>query len=188
MPSGSVSVYVAIISASAAILGAAVSAVSIAYQNARQAERDRQLRREEQRQRHREEARSACLDLLRAAVDLRTQVENNEDYQGEEMRARLSRVRKYASDAALHAVLIGTIEPHVLADVADRLAKAARNLASAAAESTSLEMNMSTEVPDLGELNDCIEAFSRKAVAFARDEAPLSAASGQLPRDLTALG
>jgi transaldolase len=164
------SIYVAIISASAAILGAAVSAVSIAYQNARQAERDRRQRREERQQRHEEEARTACLDLLRAAVDLRTQVENNKGYQGEEMRSRLARVRQYASDAALCGVLIGTIEPDVFAELADKLAKAARSLALAAAESTNLEMNMSTEVPDLGELNDCIEAFSRKAVAYAKGE------------------
>jgi hypothetical protein len=164
------SIYVAVISASAATLGAAVSAVSITYQNARQAERDRQQKREERQQRHEEEARTACIDLLRAAVELRTQVENNEGYQGEEMQTRLVQVRQHASDAALYAVLIGTIEPDVFADLADKLAKAARSLALAAAENTNLEMNMSTEVPDLGELNGCIEAFSKKAVAYAKGE------------------
>jgi hypothetical protein len=168
------SIYVAAISASAAILGAALSAVSITYQNARQAERDRRQKREERQQRHEEEARTACIDLLRAAVELRTQVENNEGYQGKQMRTRLAQVRKHASDAALRAVLIGTIEPIVFADLADKLAKAARNVALAAAENTNLEMNMSNEVPDLGKLNDCIEAFSRKAVAYAKGETQLS--------------
>ena len=182
------SIYVAVISASAAIVAAAVSAVSVAYQNARSAERDRQQRREERQQRHEEETRTACMDLLRAAADLRTQVENNQGYAGQEMRSRLAQVRQHASDAALHAVMIGTIEPHVFADLADKLAKAARRLALAAAESTNLEMNMSNEVPSFDELTDCIEAFSRKAVAYARGETKLSVAIGdQSPRDLTML-
>lgn len=182
------SIYVAVISASAAIVAAAVSAVSVAYQNARSAERDRQQRREERQQRHEEETRTACMDLLRAAADLRTQVENNQGYAGQEMRSRLAQVRQHASDAALHAVMIGTIEPYVFADLADKLAKAARRLALAAAESTNLEMNMSNEIPSFDELTDCIEAFSRKAVAYARRETKLSVAiADQLPRDLTML-
>jgi hypothetical protein len=183
------SIYVAVISASAAILGAAVSAVSVTYQNARQAERDRQQRREEQKQRHEEEARSACMDLLRAAVELRTQVENNQGYQGKEMRDRLAQVRQHASDAALHAVRIGTIEPGVFANFADELARAARNLCVAAAENTNLEMNMSNEMPDLGELNDRIEAFSKRAVAYAKGEIQLfsTPVASKLPRDLTML-
>jgi hypothetical protein len=163
------SIYVAVISASAAILGAAVSAVSIAYQNARQADRDRQQRREERQQRHQDEVRTACMDLLRAAVDLRTQVENNEGYQGGEMRSRLARVREHASDAVVYAVLIGTIEPDVFADLAGELARAARDLAVAAAENTNLEMQMANEVPDLGELSGCIDTFSKKTVVYAKD-------------------
>ena len=181
-------IYVAVITASAAILGAAVSAASIAYQNARQAERDRRQRNDERQQRHVEEARAACLDLLRAAIDLRTQVENNKDYQGEEMRSRLAQVRQHASAAALHAVLIGTIEPDVFADPAEGLAKAAIRLALAAADNTNLEMKMSTEVPDLDELNECIDAFSRKAVAYAKAMHRLYiTVVGELSRDLTAL-
>jgi hypothetical protein len=167
------SIYVAVITASAAILGAAVSAASIAYQNARQAERDRQQRREERQQRHADETRNACVNLLRAAIDLRTQVENNKGYQGEEMRSRLAQVRQYASDATLHAFLLGTIEPDVFADLGEKLAKVARRLALATAENTNLEMKMSTEVPDLSELDDCIDAFSRQAIAYARGEAQL---------------
>jgi len=182
------SIYVAMVSASAAILAAAVSAFSVARQNSRNAERDRQQRREEQKREHEEETRGVCMELLRAVVDLRTQVENNEGYQGDEMRSRLARVRGYASDATVHAVGIGTIEPDVFADLADQLAKAARNLAAAAAANTNLEMSMSTAVPDLGELNDCIEAFSKKAVAYAREVTKLSAPlTGKLACDLTML-
>lgn len=170
------SIYVAVISASAAVLAAAVSAASVAYQNFRNADRERQQRREEQRRRHEEEVQSVCMGLLRAAVDLRTQVENNEGYQGDEMRSRLARVRKYASRATLHAVGIGTIEPAVFADLADELAKAARSLALAAAANTDLELNMANEVPDLGEISDCIEAFSKRAVSYARGDTKLTAA------------
>jgi hypothetical protein len=178
-------IYVAVITASAAILGAAVSAFSIAFQNARNAERDRRQRHEEQQQRHAEEARTACMDLLRAAIDLRNQVENNQDYQGEEMRSRLAQVRRHASDAALHAVLIGTIEPEVFAASADGLAKAARRVALAAAENTNLEMKMSNEVPDLRELSECIDVFSSKTVAYAKGTPLLpSPVVGDLPRDL----
>jgi hypothetical protein len=45
----------------------------------------------------------------------------------------MTQVRHHASDAALHAVLIGTIEPDVFADAAERLAKAALRIALAAA-------------------------------------------------------
>jgi hypothetical protein len=102
------------------------------------------------------------------------------------MRSRLAQVRRHASDAALHAVLIGVIEPKLFADLAENLAKAARSLAQAAAESTNLEMNMSTEVPHLGELDKCIEAFSKRVVANAKGETQLSATvASKLPRDLT---
>lgn len=182
------SIYVAVISASAAILGAAVSAVSIAYQNARQAERDRKQQLEKRQQRYEKQARGACLDLLRAAVDLRSQVENNEGYQGTEMRSRLAQVRQHASDAELHAVLIGTLKPDVFAELAGKLAEEARNVAAAAAENTNLEMNIVNEVPNLDRLNHCIEAFSKKTVDYAKDETPLSAhVPGKLPRDLAVL-
>jgi hypothetical protein len=80
------------------------------------------------------------------------------------------------------------LEPTVFAELAGKLARAAGNLALAAAENTNLEMSMSTEVPDLGELNDCIEAFSRKAVAYAKGETQLSPVIvGQMPCNLTML-
>jgi hypothetical protein len=49
------------------------------------------------------------------------------------LRRLMTQVRHHASDAALHAVLIGTIEPDVFADAAERLAKAAIRIALAAA-------------------------------------------------------
>jgi len=164
------SIYVAVISASAAVIAAAVSAVSVAYQNGRQAGRQRQQQRDKQQQRDEKQVRSACLNLLRAAVDLRSQVQNNERYQGPEMRTRLAQVRQHASDAELHAVLIGTLKPDVFAELAGKLAEEARTVANAAADSTNLEMDMADEVPDLRGLNGCIEAFSKRTVDYAKGQ------------------
>jgi hypothetical protein len=154
-----VSIYVAVISASAAILGAAVSPVSTAYQAHRQARRDRQERRETS-------AHRAFLQLLRAAADLRTQAANNHEYHGEEMAARLARVREHAADVGVHAISIALLAPP-LADPAGRLAEAAGRLAATAAENTDLAMGVSIRAPDFGELDACVAAFSKAAVDYA---------------------
>ena len=70
-----VSLYVAVITGGAAVLGAAVSPVSTAYQNSRQAVRDRAERRETA-------VRQACTGLLGSARDLRVQVANTVAYRG----------------------------------------------------------------------------------------------------------
>jgi len=70
-----VSLYVAVITGGAAVLGAAVSPVSTAYQNSRQAVRDRAERRETA-------VRQACTGLLGSARDLRVQVANTAAYHG----------------------------------------------------------------------------------------------------------
>jgi hypothetical protein len=159
-----VPVYVAVITASSALLGAAISPVSTALQNARQAKRDRA-------ERHETALRDACVDLLRAAGGLRDQVANNHDYQGGgEISDRLDRVRKYATDARVHAVRIALLEPHSLAEPAKRLAQAAGQLAVAAAASTDMTIRMSNLLPDFGELDTCMNAFSERAVGYAGGE------------------
>src|SRR5712692_10538692 len=77
-----VSLYVAAITAGAAVLGAGVSLIPVYLRDVRQDAQDR-------RERHAETRRQACLDLLGAAEDLRTSVANAVDYHGEEMSARL---------------------------------------------------------------------------------------------------
>jgi hypothetical protein len=80
-----VSIYVtAIISASAAILGASITPLTTVYQNARAAHRD-------QRVRHETAVRDECAKLLRTVWDVRTMVANNHDYHGDEMGARLAK-------------------------------------------------------------------------------------------------
>jgi hypothetical protein len=155
-----VSIYVAVISASAAILGAAVSPLSAARQVSVQAKRDREERRETA-------LRQACMDLLRAAADLRTQVANNHEYHGNETPARLAQVRQHAADAGVHAVSIALQAPQALADPARRLAAAADRLAVATAENTDLDMGVSVRPPDFTELDTCVEAFSKLAVEHA---------------------
>ena len=156
-----VSIYVAVISASAAILGAAVSPLSTAYQNARTAGRDRQ-------ERHKTATREACKGLLQASTDLRTLVQNTHDYHGEEMGSRLAQVRQDAADARTHAFSIALLEPQALADPAMELAAAAGSLAVATAQNTDLAMGVSIRAPDFSELDACIAAFSKRAVDFFR--------------------
>jgi hypothetical protein len=77
-----VSLYVAAITAGAAVLGAGVSFIPVYLRDVRHADQDR-------RERHAETRRQACLDLLGAAEGLRTSETNAVDYHGEEMSARL---------------------------------------------------------------------------------------------------
>jgi hypothetical protein len=154
-------VYVAAIAASAGILGAAISPVSTAYQNSRQAKRDRQERQDTA-------LREACVNLLRAVGDLRNQVASNHDYHGDEMGDRLAQVRQYWTAASIHAVGIAPLAPHALAEPAAMLVEAGRGIAASAAESTDLKIGMSNQAPDFGELDTCTAAFSKKAVDYAR--------------------
>jgi hypothetical protein len=155
-----VSVYVAVISASAAILGASISPVSTAFQNSRQASRDRL-------ERHETAARAACMGLMQAAVDLRTEVENNHEYHGDEMGARLAQVRRYAADARTHAFAIALLLPGVLGVPARNLAAAAGRLAVKVTNDVDLAMGVSVRAPDFNELDECIAVFAERAEEYA---------------------
>jgi hypothetical protein len=154
-----VSIYVPVISASAAILGAAVSPVTTVYQSYRQAQRERQ-------ERHETEARDACTALLRAAAQLRTQVANNHEYHGEEMGARLAQVRKYADDARTHAFNIALLMPRTVAEPAGQVAAAALRLVKTTVENTDLAMGVSVRIPDFDELDGAIADFTNRAVDY----------------------
>jgi hypothetical protein len=127
-----VSIFVPVITAAAAILGAAISPVTTVFQSSRQARQERQET----------AGRQACIELLRAAVDLRALVANNHDYHGDEMAARLAQVRQYAADARVHAFNIALLAPKRLADSAADLAAATGRVAVAAAENTDLSMGV----------------------------------------------
>jgi hypothetical protein len=152
-----VSIFVPVISAAAAILGAALSPVTTVFQNSRQAKQERGDRQETAR-------RQACIDLLRAAVDLRATVANNHDYHGDEMAARLAQVRQYAADARVHAFSIALLASPGLAGAAGELSAATSRVAAAAAEDTDLRMGMSVRAPDFAKLDACIADFTSRAL------------------------
>ena len=159
----SVSIYVAVITAAAAIAGAAISQVTIALKEGRQAKRDRHERRETA-------TREACEELLRAAGDLRTQLANNRSFRGDRaaMSARLEEVRRYAAATQLHAVSVGLLVPDKLAEPADRLAVAARSLALVAANDTDLDQGWVKVDPDFTMLDACVDAFRSDALDYAK--------------------
>jgi hypothetical protein len=152
-----VSIFVPVISAAAAILGAAISPVTTVFQSHQQAKQQRQ-------EQHDTARRVACIELLRAAVDLRAAVANNQDYHGDEMAARLARVREYAADARVHAFNIALLAPRRLADSAGELAAATGRVAVAVAEDTNLSMGVSVRAPDFARLDACIADFTSRAL------------------------
>lgn len=179
-----VPVFVAAITAGAALLGAAITPVSTAIQNSRQVKRDRE-------ERHDTALHEACVALLRTIGELRDQVENNYEYPGgDEMGARLAQMRQFVTAAKVHAVSIALLEPRALAKLADQLAKAAERLGVTAAASTDPRVRASNRRPEFGELDACTEAFCEGAVDHARGKSPATRARGRrvaaLPPDAAA--
>jgi hypothetical protein len=155
-----VSIYIAVITAAAGVAGAAVSPVALAFKDGRQAKRDRA-------ERQATAVREACVSLLRAAGELRTQVANARNYNGPEMGARLEDVRRLAADTQLYAASVAMLADS-LATRAHLLATAAGKLADWTVENTNLTRGSLLLDPDFSELNTCTADFSKDAVAYAR--------------------
>lgn len=155
-----VSLYVAAITAGAALLGGSISLVPVYLRDIRQARQDR-------RDRHADTRRQACIDLLGAAEELLTTVANAADYHGEEMPARLGQIRTLAAAVQIHTANIELLAPGTFAGPADALAKAAGRFATQAAASTDLKLNQMVTAPDPTELAEAIEAFRAQAVLDA---------------------
>jgi hypothetical protein len=153
-----VSIYVAVISAGAALIGATVPQVATAIRDGRRAERDRKERLADTR-------RQACVQLLRTVLDLRVRVSNIQDYHGAEMAPRLAEIREGAATAEVEAVSVALMVGPELAKAAEQLASAAARLATVAVENASLQLGASTQAPDFGELDDSVTAFKTLAVA-----------------------
>jgi hypothetical protein len=152
-----VPLYTAVISGCAAVLGAAVPTIASTIQNVLAVRRDRW-------DRHEADRRQACLELVQAAENLRTQVANNHDYHGDEMGARLAHVRAFAAQARIQAVRLSLTAPADLTQSAQELAIAASQLAEAAEARTDLRQGVSTELPNLGDLDAHVAAFRAAAV------------------------
>ena len=155
-----VSLYVAAITAGAALVGAGASLIPVYLRDIRQARQDR-------RDRHADTRRQACLDLLRAAEDLRTTVANAADYHGEEMSARLAQIRTFAAAVRINAANLELLAPGTFSGLADELAKAAAKFAAQAGANTDLKLNEMVAAPDPTELGEAIEVFRKQAVVDA---------------------
>jgi hypothetical protein len=158
-----VPVYVAIITAGAGIVGAAIPQVTTVIRDTRRAERDR-------RERIAAATREACVELLRAAGELRTRAESIRSYRGDAngMRARVEEVRSQAEATRLHAASVSLRVPDKLAGPADEVAAAASGLADDVVRNADLNHGVLVGDPDVSKLADCIAVFRREAVKYAR--------------------
>jgi hypothetical protein len=110
--------------------------------------------------------REECVGLIRAAWDLRTMTQNNHEYHGNEMGARLARVRERAADAAVRSTTIALLATGHIVGTAAGLASAAQQVAAAAAAGTNLDMGKSICAPDFTELDFCIKEFSEATADY----------------------
>lgn len=157
-----VSIYVAVITAAAGVLGAAVPQIATLARDVRQAERDR-------RERSADAKRQASIELLRAASNFRTQMVNTVQSHGEQIEAQLARVREYAEAVGLHAVGVGLLSAEPLSGPAQELAAAADRLAATALENLDMRVMAIVPKPEYTEFDESVAAFRQVAIATARE-------------------
>lgn len=158
-----VPVYVAVITGAAGIIGAGIPQASIVLREVRQAGRDR-------RERSIAAGQSACIDLLRAAGSLGTQIENLRAYRGDAhgLRQRLEQVRKYLAETQLHAASVGMLAPGQLIERASQLAAEASSLVKAVEANVDLDNDVVVGHIDVGPLDTLIAAFREEAIRYTR--------------------
>jgi hypothetical protein len=156
-----VPIYVAVITAGAGLIGALIPQAALVIREVRQADKDR-------RERFATAVRDACVDLLRAAGELRTLVENIRSYRGDAsgMRARVEEVLNHAEATRLHAASVSLLVPGRLAAPADKVADAARALAENVVGNTNLDRGVSIDFADTRALDTCITDFRIEAVKY----------------------
>jgi hypothetical protein len=152
-------IYVALITAGTALLGALIPQSWIVFREIKQRERDR-------RDRFVDQARGACLDLLRASGALSAHVKNMNSYRGDRngLCTRLEEARGYLADIQLHAASVGMAAPGTLTEPARQLAAVAERLTGALEEVTDLDNAEMLDQPDTGPLDKSISAFRDRAV------------------------
>jgi hypothetical protein len=151
-----VSLYVAVITAAAGIVGASLPLIMTYLRDVRRAERER-------RERIVGSQRQVCLDLLATAGELRTQVENAAEHQGPRMADLLAEIRRCAEAVRQNAARVELLASANLAERADRLAKAAEVLTAAAVAGTDLRNGQMVKVPSTAELAQAMSAFKDQA-------------------------
>lgn len=166
---------VAIISASAAVAGATIPAVAATIATAR-------VKLHERRDKQEGERREACVALLQAVGDLRTQVANNYEYHGPQTAARLAIVRAHAATVRLHAIRVALAAP-LLSVAANELAWAAERLAMATAAATDLNLGAMVNQPDLTELDSRTQELGTAVVQVVSPERRSGRQAGARRRD-----
>lgn len=152
-----VSLYVALITAAAGIVGAAAAQIPGVVRDIRLADQERRERTADNRV-------QACIDLLSAAGDLLTQVMNASQYHGEKMGELLAEIRESAVAVELQAARVELVMPQRLTEPANRLAKAAKKFAALAVAGTDIAHKEMLRVPETAELDQATEAFREQAV------------------------
>jgi hypothetical protein len=157
-----VPIWVAIITALAGILGAAIPQGAIVIRDVRQAERDR-------KERFDTATRDACVALVRAAGELRSLAEGWRSYRGDPtaVLARVAEARGLAEATRLHAVDVSMQVPGQLGRPANKLADAATALVVDVVTNTDLSRGVVLGDPNVDALATSIHAFSNAAVSFA---------------------
>jgi hypothetical protein len=122
-----------------------------------------------EQQRLLQERRTVCVALLRTARDFRAAVENNYEYHGENMRARLWDIRQRAADITGQADEVGFLVPGFGA-AADALADAASLTAGGAVDPQSLALEASAHRMDTEYLDRYIHDFKSAARAMFDSE------------------
>jgi hypothetical protein len=151
-----VSIYVALITGATGAIGAATPQIATAFRDGRQAKLDRKERGVDAR-------RQACIDLFRAASDLRTRVANAAMYFGDEMPTRLSDIRACAAAVQVQAASVGFLAGDTLGPSAQRLASAANELATAAIQGTDMNLKQMPSSPDFTAFDQSVEEFRLRA-------------------------
>jgi hypothetical protein len=159
-----VPIYVAMITAGAGIIGAVVPLSATLIRDVRQAERDR-------RERYTAAGQAACVELLRAAGELRILTETLGTYRGDAngMRGRVAEVRGKAEATRLHAASVSMKAQGKLAAPAEKVAVAATDLADEVVRKTNLDHGVLVENPEVSGLASCIADFRDAAVGYFRD-------------------
>jgi hypothetical protein len=152
-----VPIYVALITGLTGAIGAATPQIATVFRDTSQAKRDRKERGVNARQ-------QACVDLLGAAADLRTRVENTAMYGGEIL-ARLAEIRSSAADVQVKAARVAFLAGE-MATSAQALASAATDLATAAVQNTDMTTNVMSS-PDFTAFGKAVEQFKSEAISNA---------------------
>jgi hypothetical protein len=150
--------YVAVISAGAAVVGGAIPQILNLV-------RDRQVAVRAERQRLADQRRQACLDLLDAAGSLRTHVSNVMRYQGAEFGQRLEVIRDASAAVQKYADAVAIRAGDGLEDAAQNMAQAAGRLAEAVDAVADWQALQLRSEPGIQELRRTEAAFRQAVLA-----------------------